>query len=143
ERRNDKELRPELNRATQERYAPGSIFKPLVGLACLEAGLDPRELVYNPGYYDFHPGGKPGVRKRDDIVLDQASPGNYNFREALKHSSNTYFITNGLKAGIENIIRLGERLHLNERCELATQQENPGTFPTPKRIRSNWGARAT
>ena len=31
----------EINRATQENYAPGSIFKPIVGLAALEAGLDP------------------------------------------------------------------------------------------------------
>ena len=34
-RRNDKMLRPERNKATQERYAPGSIFKTIVGLACL------------------------------------------------------------------------------------------------------------
>jgi penicillin-binding protein 2 len=135
ERRMDKELRPELNRATQERYAPGSIFKPIVGLACLEAGMDPRELVYNSGSFVYPMGGRP--------VIDRARAGNYNFREALKHSSNTYFITSGLKAGIDNIIRLGEHLHLNERCGLATQQENPGTFPTLKRISSNWGARAT
>src|SRR5882672_6383189 len=43
ERRSDLKLRPEINRATQENYAPGSIFKPVVGLACLEAGLDPNE----------------------------------------------------------------------------------------------------
>src|SRR5207237_280084 len=51
-RRADKELKPERNRATQERYAPGSIFKPIVGLACLEAGLDPKEEIYNPGYFE-------------------------------------------------------------------------------------------
>ena len=32
-RRADMKLRPEINRATQENYAPGSIFKPIIGLA--------------------------------------------------------------------------------------------------------------
>ena len=40
----------EKNRATQENYAAGSIFKPIVGLACLEAGLNPNATIYNPGY---------------------------------------------------------------------------------------------
>ena len=35
------ELHAEKNRATQENYMPGSIFKPVVGMAALEAGLEP------------------------------------------------------------------------------------------------------
>jgi penicillin-binding protein 2 len=54
------------------------------------------------------------------------------------HSSNTYFITNGLRAGIESIIRLGQQLHLGERYELGTRQETGGKFPTLRRISSNW-----
>ena len=80
-RRNDNVLRPERNKATQERYLPGSIFKPIVGLACLEAGLDPNEIINNPGYYSFHGGGKP--------IGDLAAPGPYNFKKALVKSSNT------------------------------------------------------
>jgi len=97
ERRSDLKLRPEINRATQENYAPGSIFKPVVGLACLEAGLDPNETINNPGYYQFRSGGRP--------VKDLAAPGQYNFERALVKSSNTYFIQNGLKAGIENLFK--------------------------------------
>ena len=37
-------------RATQERYPPGSIFKIISGLAALEAGSNPTNFVYNPGY---------------------------------------------------------------------------------------------
>ena len=36
----DMKLRPRINRATQENYAPGSIFKPIVALAALENGLE-------------------------------------------------------------------------------------------------------
>ena len=129
-RRHDPTLRPERNRATQERYAPGSIFKPIIGLACLGAGLDPNETISNPGYFAFRTGGKP--------IIDTAPPGNYNFKEALKRSSNTYFIMNGLKAGIENIVRLGQRLHLDERAGLQTSQDNPGIFPSLRRVGSDW-----
>ena len=34
----------EKNRATQENYRPGSIFKPIVALACLDNGMNPAEI---------------------------------------------------------------------------------------------------
>ena len=40
------ELTAEKNRATQENYAPGSIFKVVVGLAALEAGLNPDRNIH-------------------------------------------------------------------------------------------------
>ena len=129
-RRKDNMLRPERNKATQERYAPGSIFKTIVGLACLEAGLDPNETINNPGYYSFHGGGKP--------IGDLAPPGPYNFKKALVKSSNTYFIQNGLKTGIENIIRLGQHLHITEGTGLTNSQEHSGIFPSLKRVSSDW-----
>ena len=121
-------LRAEQNRATHENYAPGSIFKTLVGLACLEAGLDPNQRIYNPGH--IYVGSRP--------IKDLAARGDYDFELALMHSCNTYFITNGLKAGIENIIRLGERLHLGERTGLRTRQETAGIFPNLKKVSSHW-----
>ena len=123
-------LGAEKNRATQENYAPGSIFKTIVGLACLESGLDPKATIHNPGYIY--------VGRR--LIHDLAAPGNYDFRLAIMHSSNTYFITNGLKAGIENIVRLGQRLHLGETNGLPTRQETRGIFPNLPRVRSGWSA---
>jgi penicillin-binding protein 2 len=133
----DPQLRPQINRATQENYAPGSIFKTVVGLACLEAGLNP-EQIYEVQSDPFRPGKGCiyiGRRKIDDTV----TPGPYNFRRAIIHSSNAYFITNGLRAGVENIIRLGERFHLGERTDLPTRQETTGIFPTlDEAQRSDW-----
>src|SRR5206468_5667261 len=108
ERLRDPKLRPEINRATQDNYQPGSIFKTITGLACLEAGLDPNAIIYNPGYYQFS-------NKKSKPVKDLAPPGQYDFKKALMKSSNTYFIENGLKVGMEAIIQLGQRLHLGEK----------------------------
>ena len=123
---NDPKLRPQINRATQENYAPGSIFKPIIGLAALEAGLDPDALVDNPGYVY--------VGRRH--ITDLAPPGQYNFRRAIIESSNTYFITVGLRTGIENIVRMAEKFHFGERTGLPTRQETQGIFPTLKQVQS-------
>ena len=127
-RLNDATLRPQINRATQENYAPGSIFKTIVGLACLEAGLHEKETIYNPGHIY--------VGRR--YIDDQAPVGEYNFHRAILKSCNTYFITNGLRCGIANIISLGRRLHLGERSGLPTRQETPGIFPSPKDVSTGW-----
>jgi len=127
-RRADIKMRPEINRATQENYAPGSIFKPIVGLAALEAGWDPNAVVDNPGFIY--------VGKRH--ITDLAKPGKYDFRRAIMDSSNTYFITAGLRAGIENIVQLAEKFQFGEKCSIPTRQETTGNMPTPDRIHEGW-----
>ena len=97
----DPKLRPEINRATQQNYAPGSIFKPVVGLAALEAGLDPDAIVDNPGYVY--------VGRRQ--IHDLAPPGKYTLRNAIIESCNTYFVTVGLQAGKENVVRMAGKFH--------------------------------
>ena len=122
----DPKLKPEINRATQENYAPGSIFKPIVGLAALEAGLNPDAIVDNPGYVY--------VGRRH--ITDLAPPGQYNFRRAIIESCNTYFVTVGLRAGIENIVGMAGKFHLGERTGLRTGQETTGVFPALKQVRN-------
>jgi penicillin-binding protein 2 len=129
-RRADKKLRPEINRATQENYSPGSIFKPIIGLAALEAGLDPNAVIDNPGYIY--------VGRRH--ITDLARPGKYNFRRAIMDSSNTFFITNGLRTGIDRIIALAEKFHLGENFDLPTRQETGGSLPSSERIHEGWSA---
>ena len=71
-------------------------------------------------------------------IQDTAPPGEYDFRRAIIRSCNTYFITNGLRAGIENIVRMGEKFYLGELTDLPTRQETKGIFPTLARVHSNW-----
>ena len=137
EQLSDERQRPQINRALQENYAPGSIFKTVVALAALENGLNPAE-IYNVQPDPVRAGrGCIYIGRRK--VEDTAPPGPYDFRRALKLSSNAYFINAGLRAGISNIVQLGARLHLGERTGLLTRgQETPGIFPKPNRIRSGW-----
>jgi len=137
ERQHDELLRPEINRATQDNYQPGSIFKIVVGMAALETGFNPNELYTvepYPGdarYGVFHLG------RRD--IKDTVQPGRYNFRRAFAKSSNSYFIYHGLQPGVlDKILELGHRLHLGERADLPTRQESAGIFPTPQKVRAGW-----
>jgi penicillin-binding protein 2 len=114
----------------QMNYHPGSIFKLVTGLAALEAGVDPNERIHNPGWIRV-----PGRNKPID---DLANPGEYDFLTAFIKSSNTYFITNGMRAGIESILRLGQRLHLGERTGLLASQESAGYLPKIAEVRRGW-----
>jgi penicillin-binding protein 2 len=129
---NDPKLQPQINRATYGNYAPGSIFKPIVGLAALENGLNPDE------NYDVQPDPSDpahgcifvGARK----IKDTVSPGAYNFRRAIEESSNSYFIFNGLRTHIEKIVQLAKKFHFGDPNGLPTRQESRGIFPTLKQV---------
>jgi penicillin-binding protein 2 len=126
----------QYNRATHVPTAPGSIFKPIVGLAALENGLDPNATIYvAPSPKDSSHG---YLLVGQQSFQDTVPPGDYNFRRAIVRSSNSYFITVGLRTGIQKIIQLAGKFHLGQRMNLPTRQESPGAFPTEKRIRSNW-----
>lgn len=121
EKLNDPRLRPLLNRAIYGSYPPGSIFKIVVALAGLESGvLDPSHVLSSPGFFQL------GRRS----IKDTAPPGDYDFRRAFLLSCNTYFIHYGLAAGLENILKIGQRLHLGERADVLPFQEVAGFFPT-------------
>lgn len=132
----DPDLNVQLNRATQVPLAPGSIFKPITGLAALEAGWNPnREIAV-----DQNPA-KPwasqiyvGRRKIEDTV----PPGEYNFKLAMERSSNSYFIQAGLMAGIDRIIQVAEQFCLGEGCGLNTRQMNSGNLPSLQRVHAGW-----
>lgn len=129
--------KPQRNRATQENYAPGSILKIVTALACLDSGLNPEEKLVNPPSPTRIGRGCIQVGKR--IIHDLAAPGEYDFRRAFIKSSNTYFISNALSHhALENMVRLGQRLHLGERAGVPTRQDSGGAFPSARRIRSHW-----
>jgi len=128
----DPTLRPLINRATYGTYAPGSVFKIIVGLAGLEAGtLNPDEVYHSKGYFD-------GLGRGHPPIGDTAPAGDYNFRRALIKSSNSYFIAEGLKAGVDRILDMGKRFHLGELTDVPISQSR-GVLPTREWQRDNLG----
>ncbi|HEX3889870.1 MAG TPA: penicillin-binding transpeptidase domain-containing protein, partial [Verrucomicrobiae bacterium] len=132
---NDTNLQPQMNRATYGNYAPGSIFKPIVGLAALENGLNPNE-IYNVRPDPENPA-HGYIKVGSRTIRDTVPPGEYNFRRAIEQSSNSYFIYNGLRTGIQKIVALAEKFHFGEKTGLPTGQDSRGIFPTMKQVTSS------
>lgn len=130
ERLNDPNVRAFYNRATQGYLAPGSIFKIITGLACLEAGtLDPAEKLNNPGFY----------RVSNNVSIDDtAPPGDYDFKRAFVHSSNTYFAHHGVRLGGARLVEMGNRFLLGERTGIPTLQDGGGYFPKADDVARGW-----
>jgi penicillin-binding protein 2 len=128
-RLNDPETKTMLNRATYGEYMPGSIFKIIVGLACLESGrTDPNAILKTKGYFQANAKSKP--------IKDTAAPGNYDFCKALAHSSNEYFIEEGLKTGLWPIVRMAERVFLGKKTGVPLGgQEVDGFLPTEEWVK--------
>lgn len=118
------------NRAMQENYAPGSIFKIITALACLENGLDPQEPYENLGYYQLSPRSRP--------ILDTAPPGTYDFARAFARSSNSYFIEHALRLGHEKLLEMAARCGLGQPTGLPTLQDHRGILPDPAQVRHTW-----
>jgi penicillin-binding protein 2 len=124
ERLRDPKYTPQFNRAMTGAYPPGSTFKIITGLACLESGLDPNEVFDSPGEY------RPTRATR--AIGDTAGKGKFNFERAFYRSSNTYFIVMGLeRAGLPKILEVAKRFHLGERTGLSSRQEVAGNVPDP------------
>ncbi len=128
----DTNLLTQMNRATQSFDAPGSIFKPVVGLAALEDGLNPHE-IYNVEEDPNNPG-HGFIRVGERKIKDTVAPGAYDFDRAIAESSNSYFIFVGLRTGIDRVIRMGEKFHFGEGTHLQTGRDSRGRFPTLKRV---------
>ncbi len=125
------------NRATREIYQPGSTFKTIIALAALEGGLHPNEKIrVDPNPAEPHRGAFVLGREK---WRDTAPPGDYDLRQAIVKSSNSYFIQVGIRPGvIQRVAELARRLHLGEPIGLGLKQESGGHFPFSKLSRSGW-----
>lgn len=129
-RMNDQELLPLFNRAVYGGYMPGSVFKIVVGLACLEQGLDPLLEWYSAGRF-----------RLGRVWKDTAGPGMFNFRNAFAFSSNPYFQRHGMIAGPREIIRMSRQFGLGERTGITRGQEHSGYLPNDQELKKSDGTK--
>lgn len=121
-------LLPQLNRAAYGIYAPGSIFKMVVGMAFLENGVDPDSIYDSLGY----------LRLKGRLIDDTAEAGQYDFYRAFAKSSNSYFIEHGIALGIETLVDWGDRFFIGQKTGLLPGQELGGSFPSLERVSQGW-----
>jgi penicillin-binding protein 2 len=134
----DPKLQPQINRATYGNYAPGSIFKPIVGLAALENGLNPNEI------YEVQPDpAEPnkgciyvGARK----IKDTVPPGAYNFRRAIEQSSNSYFVSMDCARALKKLSSWPENFILGNAPGCPRGRKRRGFFQRCGRCRTRAGA---
>lgn len=96
---NQNPRKPFLNRATMGSYLPGSIIKPLCGLAVLEAGIDP-DMTVNCAGLAPHGYGK-GIH-----CNNRYGHGDLDLYHALMKSCNVYFVNEGVAIGIDALSKM-------------------------------------
>jgi penicillin-binding protein 2 len=129
---NDPKLKPMDNKAiSYDTYPPGSTFKIITAIACLESGVMDPEETYRVAPNKDDP--IHGVFTEDHYHIDDtAPPGDYNFEKAFFYSSNTYFCHYGMKAGLRKLLEVAKRFHLGEKTGFPTHDELAGDVPGPE-----------
>jgi len=115
-------LQPELFRAIQQHYHPGSTFKVVTAIAALEEGtLRPGGTVFCPGKYMLG-----GHKWRCD---KETGHGQVDLEHALGASCDVFFYALGDRLGTDRIARWGAQLGLGKPTGLDLQGEIPGVMP--------------
>lgn len=118
----DDPLQPELFRAIQQHYHPGSTFKAVTAIAALEEGLfRPETLVSCPGHFRMG-----AARWRCD---KESGHGAVDFTHALGASCDVFFYQAGAQLGADLIAKWGKRLGLGAPTGFDVAGEVPGTIP--------------
>jgi penicillin-binding protein 2 len=114
--------KPLLNRAVAGVYPPGSIFKPLVGLAAVTANPNAAHTVYD----------SPSVFHIGSRTVHTMGHGEVDMRDALKFSANVYFFKTALACGPDLIIQQALAAGLNQKTGVEVEFECSGTIPDKK-----------
>lgn len=114
----------EFNRAIAGRYAPGSTYKPIIGLAALEEGIiTPNTYIYDRGYVYYD-----GMRFTCmDWRHGQGAHGAITLSRALAASCNIFFHEVGVMTGIDNIDKWAKYFGLGEKTGIEIPGEQKGT----------------
>lgn len=120
---NDKR-KPLNNRAIAGEYPPGSVFKPILSMALLENGLNPKMKYFDPGYYQ--------VGKWRWRPWKRGGHGYVDFNKAIVESANPYFYKLGDELGSAKMIEVSSNFGLGEKTGIDTPGERVGRLPTPE-----------
>ncbi len=117
--------RPLLNRAISGAYPPGSVFKPCVALAALEAGVSPNVSYSCNGVFTL---GNMHLRCSSTYGHGE----NLSLRYAIEQSCNPFFCSLGTHIGIEAIDSFAAKMGFGRRTGIPLGGEREGLLPTPE-----------
>ena len=118
-------LQPELFRAIQQHYHPGSTFKALTSIAALEEGIfKPTTQVFCPGHFSM---GK--YRWRCD---KESGHGYVDFEHALGASCDVFYYDAGAKLGADALAKWANAFGLGVPTGFDVAGEVPGLVPDVK-----------
>jgi penicillin-binding protein 2 len=118
----DDERHPMINKVFQGLYPSGSTIKPLMSLAFLEAGLDPKQHVVCTG----------GYQVGNHVFHCDKVHGSVDMHTAIARSCDIYFYHQSLKAGAEVIASMARRMGFGQKFELPVPTQRFGTVPDPE-----------
>ncbi|MDX1995541.1 MAG: penicillin-binding transpeptidase domain-containing protein [bacterium] len=128
--------RPLFNHATQDAYAPGSVFKIITHVAALNEGLtDPTESFDCPLEWDGRPYGDTQERRTDWRLQDGfPAAGIITPAQALMASCNPFYWRYGAElftsSGADTLNQYARMMGLGQAYGLG-EGETPGNLPTP------------
>jgi penicillin-binding protein 2 len=122
----DYERRPLTDKAMTGTFAPGSTFKPVVGLAALKRGVSPdRRIVCTGGYY---------LGRRFACL---GRHGAQDLRSAIKNSCNVYFMTLAVEMGPDAVAETARDLGFGQTFDIGISGQKPGLVPDTQWRRDN------
>ena len=125
---------PLQNRAIQNQFSPGSVFKIFEAYGALAKGLvNPEEKVFCPGYATFY--------GRTFRCHRKEGHGWVALRDAIKVSCDVYFYNLGRRLGIDRIAEISKGFGLGEPTGVDLAYEKSGNVPSEEWARTKRGAR--
>ena len=125
---------PLQNRAIQNAFSPGSVFKIFLAYGALARGMvDPEQQVYCPGQATFY--------GRTFHCHRKEGHGWVNLRNAIKMSCDVYFYNLGRRLGIDGIASISRSFGFGEPTGIDLPFEKSGLVPSEEWARSKRHAR--
>ena len=125
------EDKPLFNRAIAGQYPPGSVIKPMLGLAGLHLGfIDPAKYEPCDGAFLLPNYSRP--------FKDWRMHGPVNLKEAIQASCDVYFYKTAIKMGIDNMSDFLSKFNLGIPTEIDIGQEKAGVVPNPSWKKNNF-----
>lgn len=119
----DDSRHPQLNKATQSTYEPGSTFKMVTAIAGLETGaITTKERINDTGIYKKY----NSEWKCWYYTSYHRGHGYQNVTQALQHSCNYFFYETGDRMGIDNLAKYALHFGLGKKTGIELPNEKAG-----------------